>query len=85
VVSDPSDVEAAFAGAAAVYRTQGLVRARPTLERVEPIDRGLVEVDVRWDYLDTADIPRERESYRYVLRCVDGSCAIHVVISRSSK
>jgi hypothetical protein len=84
VVADPSDVEAAFAGAAEVYRTRGLVRARPTVERIEAIDRGVIQVDVRWDYLDTDDVAREWEAYRYVLRCLDGACAIHVVISRAA-
>jgi ketosteroid isomerase-like protein len=80
-VSEPAQVEAAFAGAAEAYRAQGLVSLRPELGAVDRLTGALTLVDVRWAYLDEAGRERRNSSYRYLLRRADtGQLAIQVVV-----
>jgi ketosteroid isomerase-like protein len=80
-VSDPAQVEAAFGGAAAAYRAQGLVGLRPELRAVDPLTGALTLVDVYWAYLDDAGDERQHTAYRYLLRrAEDGQLGIQVVI-----
>ena len=80
-VSEPAQVEAAFAGAADAYRAQGLVGLRPQVRAVEPLTGALTLVDVGWAYLDEASTARQHTSYRYLLRRADGGqLGIQVVI-----
>ena len=80
-VSEPAQVEAAFAGAAEAYRAQGLVGIRPELRAVEPLTAALTLVDVRWAYLDEAGDARQHSTYRYLLRhSGDGQLGIQVVV-----
>jgi ketosteroid isomerase-like protein len=80
-VSEPAQVEAAFAGAAEAYRAQGLVGLRPQVRAVDPLTGALTLVDVGWAYLDEAGRERRRTSYRYLLRRSDsGRLGIQVVI-----
>ena len=80
-VSEPAQVEAAFAGAAEAYRAQGLVGLRPQVRAVEPLTGVLILVDVGWAYLDEAGRERRRTAYRYLLRRADsGRLGIQVVI-----
>jgi ketosteroid isomerase-like protein len=80
-VSEPAQVEAAFAGAADAYRAQGLVGLRPQVRAVEPLTGALTLVDVGWAYLDEAGTARQHTSYRYLLRRADGGqLGIQVVI-----
>jgi ketosteroid isomerase-like protein len=80
-VSEPAQVEAAFAGAAEAYRAQGLVGLRPQVRAVEPLTGALILVDVGWAYLDEAGRERRRTAYRYLLRRADnGRLGIQVVI-----
>ncbi len=80
-VTDPAQVEAAFAGAADAYRAQGLVGIRPELRAVDPLPPTLTLVDVRWAYLDEAGQARRHTSYRYLLRRTDpGHLGIQVVV-----
>lgn len=80
-VSEPAQVEAAFAGAADAYRAQGIVGLRPKLRAVDPLTGALTLVDVGWAYLDEAGRERQRTSYRYLLRRADGGqLGIQVVV-----
>jgi ketosteroid isomerase-like protein len=80
-VSEPAQVEAAFAGAAEAYRAQGLVGLRPQVRAVDPLTGALTLVDVGWAYLDEAGRERRHTSYRYLLRRSDsGRLGIQVVI-----
>lgn len=80
-VTEPGQVEAAFAGAADAYRAQGLVGIRPELGAVDPLTPALTLVDVRWAYLDEAGQARQHTSYRYLLRRTDaGQLGIQVVV-----
>jgi ketosteroid isomerase-like protein len=79
-VTEPAQVEAAFAGAADAYRAQGLVGIRPELRAVDPLTATLTLVDVGWSYLDEAGSARQHTSYRYLLRRADGGLGIQVVV-----
>jgi ketosteroid isomerase-like protein len=80
-VTEPGQVEAAFAGAADAYRAQGLVGLRPQVQAVDPLTGTLTMVDVRWAYLDEAGSARQHTSYRYLLRRQGtGQLGIQVVI-----
>jgi ketosteroid isomerase-like protein len=80
-VAEPAQVEAAFGGAAAAYREQGLVGLRPEVRAVDPLTGALTLVEVRWAYLDEAGRERLHTSYRYLLRRADtGQLGIQVVI-----
>ena len=80
-VSEPAQVEAAFAGAADAYQAQGVVSLRQELRSVDPLTGGLTLVDVRWAYLDEAGQARRHTSYRYLLRRTDtGDLGIQVVV-----
>jgi hypothetical protein len=79
-VTEPVQVEAAFAGAADAYRAQGLVGIRPELRAVDPLTATLTLVDVGWAYLDEAGADRRHTSYRYLLRRADGGLGIQVVV-----
>ena len=80
-VSEPAQVEAAFAGAADAYRAQGMVGIRPELRAVDPLTPALTLVEVRWAYLDEAGDARQHTTYRYLLRrSGDGGLGIQVVV-----
>ena len=80
-VTEPAQVEAAFAGAADAYRAQGLVGIRPELRAVDPLTATLTLVDVGWAYLDEAGADRRHTSYRYLLRRADaGRLGVQVVV-----
>ena len=80
-VTEPAQVEAAFAGAAGAYRAQALVGIRPELRAVDPLTATLTLVDVRWASLDEAGAARQHTSYRYLLRRSDGDrLGIQVVV-----
>ena len=79
-VTEPAQVEAAFAGAANAYRAQGLVGIRPELRAVDPLTDSLTLVDVGWSYLDGGGAARQHTSYRYLLRRADGGLGIQVVV-----
>jgi ketosteroid isomerase-like protein len=80
-VSEPAQVEAAFGGAAAAYRAQGLVGLRPEVRAVDPLTGALTLVDVHWAYLDDGGGERRHTAYRYLLRrAEDGQLGIQVVI-----
>lgn len=76
-VATGEEVEAAFRGAADAHRARGLVTARATVERLEPITDDLAMADIRWEYLDAEGRVAEGNDYRYVLRrSVEGALAI---------
>ncbi|MFD8559861.1 hypothetical protein ACWDOR_45495 [Streptosporangium canum] len=81
-VGGEGDVKAAFAGAAERYRDQGLTEARPVIGETTRITERLVDVEVRWEYLDAEGAARAGEHYRYTLRGAGtgGDLAIHVVV-----
>src|SRR5918997_2668966 len=80
-ITTPTEIEAAFDGAAERYRAQGLVAVRPTLLASEVLSERLVSVEVRWDYLDEQGRSAQQNGYRYVLRLEDESSPkIQVVI-----
>lgn len=83
-VSEPAQVEAAFAGAAEAYRAQGLVGIRAELRAVDPLTPTLTLVDVRWAYLDEAGDARRHSTYRYLLRrSGEDQLGIQVVVDTS--
>jgi ketosteroid isomerase-like protein len=85
-VAEAAQVEAAFAGAADAYRSQGLVAARPGLRAVDALTPALTLVDVRWAYLDEAGSAQRHSSYRYLLRRSDpGQLGIQVVVDTTSQ
>jgi ketosteroid isomerase-like protein len=79
-VTEPAQVEAAFAGAADAYRAQGLVGIRPELRAVDPLTATLTLVDVGWAYLDEGGAARQHTPSRYLLRRADGGLGIQVVV-----
>ena len=83
-VAEAAQVEAAFAGAADAYRSEGLVAARPELRAVAPLTPALTLIDVRWAYLDAAGTAHRHSSYRYLVRRSDtGQLGIQVVVDTS--
>lgn len=85
-VSEPGQIEAAFAGAAEAYRAKGLVTLRPEVRSVDALTGALTMIDVRWAYLDEAGAARQHTSYRYLLRRVDtGQLGIQVVIDTTAQ
>lgn len=81
-VGDEADVRAAFAGVADLYRSQGVVRASPKLERVMWVTGQIADVDVQWAYLDAAGAVRGGDRYRYTVRDTGSGPRIHLVIPR---
>ena len=81
-ISEPGQVEAAFAGAADAYKAQGLVGIRAELRGVDRLTPNLLLADVRWAYLDQGGEARRHSSYRYLLRrsAADGRLGIQVVV-----
>jgi ketosteroid isomerase-like protein len=81
-ITEPGQVEAAFAGAADTYKAQGLVGIRAELRGVDRLTPNLLLADVRWAYLDEGGEARRRSSYRYLLRrsASDGRLGIQVVV-----
>ena len=80
-VTEPAQVEAAFAGAADAYRARGLVGIRPELREVDPLTATLTLVEVGWAYLDETGAARQHTAYRYLLRRADdGRLGIQVVV-----
>ena len=81
-ISEPGQVEAAFAGAAEAYKAQGLVGIRAELRSVEELMPNLLLADVGWAYLDEGGEARRHSSYRYLLRRSDpeGRLGIQVVV-----
>ena len=83
-VAEAAQVEAAFAGAADAYRSEGLVAARPELRAVDPLTPALTLIDVRWAYLDEAGTAHRHSSYRYLVRRTGtGQLGIQVVVDTS--
>lgn len=78
--ANPSAVEAAFAGAAETYEAKGLIAARAEIRDVKWLTDKVVLVGVEWEYLDSQGGAVPGESYRYVLRMVNGRPLINVVI-----
>jgi|GEM_PF-1115985 len=78
--TSPAAVEAAFAGAAETYHEKGLVAARAELRDVQWLTHALALVAVQWEYLDSDGGAVPGESYRYLMRMVDGRPLICVVI-----
>ena len=84
-VSEPAQVEAAFAGAADAYRAQGVVGIRPELRAADPLTATLTLVDVRWAYLDEAGQARQHTTYRYLIRRTGpGQLGIQVVVDTTA-
>lgn len=81
-VAAPSDVEAAFAGAAEQYRERGLTGIAGTVERVDELTGTLTAVDVRWSYLDDAGTERSSSRFHYVVRREGDRPGICVVAQR---
>jgi hypothetical protein len=81
-ISEPGQVEAAFAGAAEAYKAQGLVGIRAELRGVDRLTPNLLLADVRWAYLDDAGEARRHSTYRYLLRrsAPEGRLGIQVVV-----
>jgi ketosteroid isomerase-like protein len=83
-VAEAAQVEAAFAGAADAYRSEGLVAARPELRAVDQLTPALTLIDVRWAYLDEAGTAHRHSSYRYLVRRYGtGQLGIQVVVDTS--
>ncbi len=81
-ISEPGQVEAAFAGAAEAYKAHGLVGIRAELRGVDRLTPNLLLADVRWAYLDDAGEARRHSTYRYLLRrsAPEGRLGIQVVV-----
>ena len=80
-IAEAAQVEAAFAGAADAYRTQGLVGIRAELRAVDRLTPTLVLADVRWAYLDQDGQARRHSDFRYLLRrSAPGRLGIQVVV-----
>lgn len=81
-IADRGEIEIAFAGATEGYRAQGLVKARPTINRTEQLTPRLVAADVHWDYLDAEGLPQQDDDYRYILHLgADDAPHIRVVLA----
>jgi hypothetical protein len=81
--SSPAAVEAAFAGAAETYREKHLIAARAELRDILWFTERLALVSVTWEYLDAQGCAVPGESFRYLMRMVDGRPMICVVIPTS--
>ena len=81
-ITEPGQVEAAFAGAADAYKAQGLVGIRAELRGVDRLTPNLLLADVGWAYLDEGGEAQRHSSYRYLLRrsALDGRLGIQVVV-----
>lgn len=84
-VTSTSELETYFAAAIDWYRSQGLVRLRPYLEKVESLGERLFSVDVTWHASDAHGIERSAERTRYTLRLdAEDQLRIRVSVAVSS-
>jgi ketosteroid isomerase-like protein len=76
----PAAVETAFSGAVQTYHEKGLVAARAEVLDVQWLTSALALTRVTWEYLDRNGGAVPGETYRYLMRMVQGRPLICVVI-----
>lgn len=84
-VQDEADVRAAFSGVADLYRSRGVVQARPRFERIAWVTEQIADVDVQWEYFDGAGAVRGGDRYRYTVRDTGSGPRIHLVVPRPAR
>lgn len=84
-VAGEADVRAAFAGVADLYRSRGVVQARPKFDRVAWVTEQIADVDMQWEYLDGAGAVRGTDRYRYTICDTGNGPRIHLVIPRPTR
>lgn len=70
-VSDAAEVERFFSGAVEYYRSQGLVAARPELERVDLLSERIAAVTVLWHAIDKDGAEQPGDHSYYILHLGD--------------
>ncbi len=78
--NSPAAVALSFVGAAPDYTERELVAAHADIEQVQQISALLVEVAVRWEFLDSQGRQVPGERYRYLLRSTEQGLAICTVV-----
>ncbi|WFE47434.1 hypothetical protein [Verrucosispora sp. WMMD1129] len=78
--NSPAAVALSFVGAAPDYAERELVAAHADIEQVQQISALLVEVAVRWEFLDSQGRQVPGERYRYLLRSTEEGPAICTVV-----
>ena len=85
-VSSLEQVEAFFSGAKEQYAKQGIDEARPDIRNIVWMTPNLVNVTVRWPYVDRSGREFGEESSTYTLRRLeDGSLKIQVIVMHGAK
>lgn len=84
-VAESSEIERYFERAVGEYHSQGLMTTQPLLEKIEPLTKRLVSVDVRWSSFDRTGVERSSEHSHYILwRGDDGQLRIRVALTRDA-
>nr|WP_205807678.1 hypothetical protein [Micromonospora sp. HNM0581] len=78
--SSAAAVALSFVGAAPDYTELELVAAHAGIEQVQQVSSLLVEVAVRWEFLDSQGRQVSGERYRYLLRSTEQGPAICTVV-----
>lgn len=84
-VTDISEVERFFAGAAEWYHSQGIVATRPEIVRLDVLSERLAAVDVRWPSYDAEGNEHMSELSHYILELGrDDQFRIRVALTRGA-
>jgi hypothetical protein len=85
-VSSLEQVEAFFSGVKEQYAAQGIDEAKPDIRSIVWLTPEIVNVTVRWPYVDASGREFGEESSTYTLRRVeDGSLKIQVIVMHGTK
>jgi hypothetical protein len=82
-VSTEEETRTAYTRVAEHYLRQGMVDARPQIEKLESNSRLVITADVAWTYLGPEARVLATELVRYVLRLQIDGPRIHTVIART--
>jgi hypothetical protein len=82
-VASEEETKRAYGKVAEHYREQGMVDARPTIQKLESASRLVITADVQWEYLAADAHVLATELVRYVLRLQIDGPRIHAVIART--
>lgn len=82
-VTSEEETRTAYGRVAQHYLSQGMVDARPKIEKIESSSRLVINVDVAWTYVGEEERVLATELVRYVLRLQIDGPRIHTVIART--
>lgn len=82
-VTTEEETRTAYGRVAQHYLDQGMVDARPKIEKLESSSRLVINADIAWTYIGEEERVLATELVRYVLRLQIDGPRIHAVIART--